>query len=633
MRVSKLTVWAVVLCLCGSPLVAQAQFMKGDDAPLINATDVNGKQVDLNKIIEEGRDLVLLFFFTTQTGEDMAVKLGMLDMLYGGKQLDIIALGLKEDEAALKAFAENLAISYYIIDDDALGNAAWLQKIDVLPLTLFVVTETKKVDKIVTGGGSTKARLLEAAAEAFFQRRQTAEASAILTEAVKAGEDPKAAAELNGFVLTAEGKLDDAAAEFGKIESGGGLAKVAYEQGDYQKAIDIADAHPGDGYAQTIKAQALIKLGKAGDAAQALEAAQSGAAYDWQQAEAVNTQGRILHQSGDTDAAIKNYQQAVALDPYNVIALSNEGAAQREKGDLAAAEAVLERASSIRADDMTTVLLKQVQKELEEANDVKRGELIRGQIADLKARFDEMKASGKATPADVWSTRPLVLAFLPSRNQGNVFFDRAGTDIVLQREIETRLQGDDRCSVVERSMLDQLLQELNLGSSDLASADTQRRLGQVLSAGLLGFIEYVQSAAGTTMYVRLVDTETTSITMQASQPVDENNPSAVAEAVVTKILDEAVNGRELKGLIADASDENAVIINLGKKHGVNVGDTFIAVKDGAPVEVGGRVIAVKQEPAAKLEVTTAEEEYAICKVVKKVEGAELTKEMKIKATK
>jgi hypothetical protein len=242
-----------------------------------------------------------------------------------------------------------------------------------------------------------------------------------------------------------------------------------------------------------------------------------------------------------------------------------------------------------------------------------------------------MKAAGTAAPVDPWSTRPLVMAFLPARNQGTVFFERAGTDIVLQREIEIRLQANERCSIVERGMLDQLLQELNLGSSELTSADTQRRLGQILSAGVLGFTEFVQSGAGVTMYLRLVDTETTSILLQTSQAVDEKNPGATVDAVIAKLTEETLSGREMKGLIADASDEKAVMINLGKKHGVAVGQMFLAIADGDPIKVGGKVIAIKQKPVAKLSVTSVEEEYALCEVVKKSEGATLAAEMKIKS--
>ncbi len=620
---------AVVLCGVG----AQAQFAKGDPAPMIKAKDLNGKDVDLDKIIAEGRAFVMLFFFTTQTGEDMAVKLGKIHTAYGGKNLDIIALGLQEEQQALRDFAQNLKISYYVIDKTAIGNAEWLAKINTLPLTLFVVTQTKTIGKIVAGGGSTQAMLLESVAETFFQQGKTAEATAVADQAIAAGEDPKAATEIKGYSLAAEGKLDAAESEFGKINSTAGLAKVAYDKGDFAKAAEVADKAPDDAYAQTVKGEALLKSGKPEEAAASLnKASTSPGGTDWQQSELANTQGRVVHQAGNTDGASANYQKAIALDPYNVVALSNEGAAQREKGNLEGAKASLERATSIRTDDMTNVLLKQVKDELEKSNDTKRGELIRAQITELKDRFTQMKAAGTLA-ADQWSSRPLVLAFLPSRNQSGVFFERAGAEVVLQREIETKLQADTRCGIVERSMLDKLLQELNLGSSELATADTQKRLGNVLSASLLGFIEYAQSAAGLSMYVRLVDTETTSIVMQASQPVDEKNPSAVAEAVATKILAEAVDGRELKGLIADATDENAIMINLGRKYGVKQGQAFIALQDGQPVQVGGRVIAKKQEPAAKLVVTSVEDDYAICKLEKKVEGAKLVKEMKIKSSK
>lgn len=626
------TILAITLAVCLFAVPAPAQLAQGKAAPAIKAVDIRGQAVDLDAIIQQQPRLVILYFFSVSTGEEIAMKLRYLDMHYGKDKIRIVALGLQADAAALKAFADRLGIQYAIIDTAAMKDSPWLKEVTSPPLTLFVQADKDRtIERVIVGGGAGQAQILKEVAENLFQQRAK-EALDVASQAAQSGEDQKSTTELKGFILMSDGKLDEAQKEFGAIDSKSGLAAVALERGQPGEALKIADQAPNDAYARTIKAEALLKSGKVEEAAAALPAASEAPGAKWQQSESLNLQGRVAQQQGKTDAAISTYKQAVALDPYNVVALSNEGAAHREKGDLKQAEQVLEKAAAARPDEVAALMLKQVQREMKAANDVKRGELIRSQIADLSKRYQEMKQAAGAAPKDAWTTRPLVMAFLPSAQQ-SVVFERAGMDVVLQREIEARLQGDERIGIVERQMLDQLLQELNLGSSDLSSADTQRRLGQVLSAGYLGFIDFGRMGAETMMFVRLVDTETTAISMQSSKPVDEDNPARTVDAVIGELLSKVVDGRELKGLIADAADENALLINLGKKHGVKEGQEFTAYAEGDPIEAGGKVIAHRQMPVAKLQVTGVEADYAVCKVLSKRDGAALAKEMKVKASK
>ena len=147
-------------------------------------------------------------------------------------------------------------------------------------------------------------------------------------------------------------------------------------------------------------------------------------------------------------------------------------------------------------------------------------------------------------------------------------------DHVILREIEGRLQTDARINVVEREMLQQLLQELQLGSSDLANPDTQRRLGRVLSAGLLGFVDFAQAGVEKTLYIRLVDTETTELAFQTSAPIQENNINATITGILTPLQQALLSERKLQGYIADASQPDAIIINIGSKHGGNAQTDF-----------------------------------------------------------
>lgn len=637
MNISKRVLhFGLVLGFSLCTMSSRADFFEGDPVPEIQAQDIFGKSVNLNEILEKNPDLVILFFFTPDNGKAIAAKLQALKRLYNSDALSIIALGMESDKAALQSFADGLKIQYFLLADEQVKTAEWYKNVNQLPLTLFVHTPERKIERVLRGAGTEQANILKEVAENLFQQRKTDKASAVVASALENGEDATAVKELNGHILVAEGKLDEAEKEFGEIGADAGLAKVALERGDLEGAIAAADKAGDSGYAQAVKGEALIKSGELEQAEASLAAAASSEIPEWQKSEAVNAQGRLAQANGDIDKAVEQYAKAQSLDQYNVEALSNEGSAYRERGgekDLALAKETLEKAAAIRPDEMTNLMLQQVKTELEEANDIKKGELIKSLITDLSKRYEELKAKGEAEPTDDWTSRPVVLAFLPGETKGKIVFDRAGTDMVLQREIEVQAQGKNGIQVVERIMLDKLLQELNLGSSELASGDTQRRLGQVLSAGHLGFIDFAQVGADTMLYLRLIDSETTGIFFQASQKIDDSKPTETVSAVVNALAEKLTSSEPLQGLIADAAANDAVIINLGKKHGVKEGLEFKILQDGDPIEVGGKVIAHRQKPVGKLTLTTVEEDYAIGTASNLAEGVTLAKEMKVQQLK
>ena len=622
-------VLTVLLTLSTYP--AWAQLQKGAIAPSFVAVDINNKEVNLDKIMKDKPDLVILFFFTTATGQDIAVKLRRLDLLYGKDKIKIAAIGWKEEEAALKKFASDLGIQYYLIKDSPeLGAEQKYGPFKELPLT-FIVTDQKRVLKTIKGSGKTEADVITEVAIAFLQQRKMEQGQVLTKEAEKAGENAKTAKEVNGYALTLQGKLDEAQVEFGAIGSKDGLAKVALEKGDTAKAIEIANQAPDSGYAQTVKGTAQMREGKIDEAKATLDAAAQKPAQDWQKSETVNTSARIEQGKGKTDEAITKYQQAVALGPYNVVALSNEGAAYREKGDLKKATEVLESAQGIRNDGLVTVMLQQIQREMKEANDVKRGELIRNQINDLRQRFEALKAAGKEKPFDSWTTQPLVIGLLPSPGNANVMLERAGADVAIVREIQAQLQANGNVQVVEREVLDKLLQELNLGSSELANPNTQLQLGRVLSARMLGFIDFAKVGVEPNIILRLVDTETTSLAGQVRKPIkDLSNIDPLVAEITKEITGKLSEGRILRGLIADVEKPDAILINIGKKHGVKVGQQFVAVKPGPPIEVGGKTLGNRETRIGAIEVTAVEDEISTCKTVGLSEGAKLEKEMRVK---
>jgi len=633
MRMPKLV--CMLALLLGAPHLAQAEFANNAPAPVIVAQDIRGQEVNINSLVETEPYVVIIHFFSVATGEEVAQRLRFLDERYGKEKIQIIALGFREDEVTLRRFAEDLDIHYYIIDTNRISDATWMDSVDVLPMTLFVHPDPDLViTRVIKGGGRARAEVLRSLAESLYRTQQDPDMAVELAdEAAKDPESTAEAREMKGYILASQGKLDEAEQEFGEIDSKTGLAAVAKERGDLEQAVALAEQAGDDPYAQVVKGQALMAQGRVVEAAAALEQAGEPTA-EWQQSDVFNAQGRVQQELGNHDAAVERYQNAVAIDPLNVIALSNEGAAHRAKGDpesLQRAQELLETAASRAGNDQLVVAaLHQVTQELRRAADVERRNLIRSQIQNLGERYREMQTDPDALPVDDWSSRPLVMAFLPSDRGTPVFFERAGTDVVLQRELEASLQQDGRVQIVEREMLDLLLQELDLGSSELASGDTQRRLGQVLSAGMLGFMDFAMVGDEKQLYLRAVDSETTGIVFQASQPINERQPLLAVQALTQKLLESFTADRELKGLVIEATSEDMVIINLGANHGVVAGQEFTVLEDDAPLEINGRIVAHRQRPVAKLTITDLEPEYAIGAISNKREGAEIARTMKVR---
>ncbi|MCA1901982.1 MAG: redoxin domain-containing protein [Candidatus Hydrogenedens sp.] len=609
-------------------------FVKNDKFPVFTAQDINGGTVDLS-LYQNSEPVLIIFLFSTKTGEEMATKLSVLDLQFGGKKIEILGIGFRDSEEELKQFAERLDLKYKIIPDKKISDTSWFEKIDVLPMILFVAPPGMVIERVIRGGGH-QLSLLKEATEFFYRKKDFDTASLVMKTNIPAEpsvNESKDLQELKGYILSEQGKIEEAEKEFGAINVPAGLAKVAYLKGDYQKAIEYADQAPTDGYAQTIKGMALAKLGKTEEAKAILESSTDKTKYDWMKAENLNAQGRISQELGDDTKALQNFEQAVSLDPLNVVALSNKAVIHEKKGELDKAKEVLTEASKRGNDQITQLLLQQITEQIQKSNDVERQKVIQEQITQLTKQFKELKESGAIT-GDTWDTKPPVVAFLRGNNLSNaIMFDRAGIDSAFQRELEKLVRSKlSPVQVVERDMIDKLLQELQIGSSNLASAETQRQLGKVLSAKYLAFIEFASLGKSPMVYVRLVDTETTEIIGQCSSTLNEND----ILATIQKIIEEMENcfkeaNKNVRGTVISVSD-NSVTVNLGKLHGIKEGCSLILLQQGDPVEINGKKVGYRQIPIGKVEIQDVEDEYSTGTITLTKQDAKVEKGMKVKGT-
>jgi hypothetical protein len=76
----------------------------------------------------------------------------------------------------------------------------------------------------------------------------------------------------------------------------------------------------------------------------------------------------------------------------------------------------------------------------------------------------------------------------------------------------------------------------------------------------------------------------------------------------------------LKGRIAVADDDAAIIINLGKKHGVVAGQRFNVLGESTPIELNGKIMGYRETRLGQIEITSAEELMAYGRAVEKTAG-------------
>jgi len=639
MTTHQLTACVVAIAMIVTAVPAMALPSRGEPAPSFTAVDINGNRVSLDEVVAEADHLmVVLFFFSVDAGETLARRLRTLDAMHGKQapvqRVEIIGIGYREDEAALRQFAEDLNIRYFIVessgDEDEIVTG--YGPIQTIPLT-FLIDDDKLVMSVLRGGGEGEARILSRIAEQYLTK-EPATATSIAGAALEEGEDAADAGALQGYGLAMTGQLSEAEEAFTRIDHKTGLAHVAVERGEYDAALELAGQASGDPFAHAVTGRALLLTGKLSEAAEAFDRTVSAEELaEWQRSQAVNGKGRALHAVGDIGTAVDLYEQASMLDGYNLVALSNQGAAHRELGNPEKAHEVLQAAATRGRDDaLIAMMLRQVTQELEERNDSARQERIRQRISDLGQRWREMQESGEAAARDTWSSRPSIVAFLPTQTAGGAVFERAGLDMTLRREVETRLGGKEGISVVDRDMLDELLRELEL-SDAIGDPNTQLQLGRVLAARALATVDFASDGGGGRMFVRLIDTETTSILgTHAFEVPRTGDLNAITESVVENLsVDLAKRDGRLQGLVAGIRGDE-VVLNLGSAHGVTEGMRFHALIEEEPMEVGGRTVPGRRVVVGTLEVTDVYDDFAsAATVVSLDDGAELAAAMKIMA--
>jgi tetratricopeptide (TPR) repeat protein len=457
------------------------------------------------------------------------------------------------------------------------------------------------------------------------------------------GVEEIARAEL-GYELLRQRKFDAAEREFRTLAQSPntevalmgqeGLAEALLARGNPQAALAEANAiiakAPARSAPYLIRGRALAVEGRARDSAASFQTAadpKTSADFWWQKAGALVAVGNDQRKQ-DPKLAVKTYERAAREDPKSVDALSNMAVALNESGDPQRARAALEKALAIDPKDaVAAALMRQVRDSLAERDDLARQRYVDDTVKELSARFRNPPAKS-APPADDWTSPALALTVLPFADQSlaSLTGGRIGVDALIQQALIQELQARGY-TIVERRLLDKLMNEINLGSSALADPDTQIRLGRVLAARLMVSGTLTGDAAGSAVAVRAIDTETTRLALVRSEPAaDPVDPAQVAAKIADDIARTIKDKYPLKGRVVEMDGERA-IINLGRKQGVVAGQTFNVLGPPVPIEMNGRVLGYKDAKVAQVTVSQVDELLSYVRV--DTPGVTLAKQQRV----
>lgn len=609
---------------------------KGKPVPGFSLKDTKGKVHDLGSV--KGNAMVILYFFDAASRPSQEFLLTMDNLASKYHDAGLTVWGITNSpKDQVNDFVRKVNPGFPILMDSARVTDAY-NPLKIQPTTCIIGPGGKLLDYLQGAGKSTDTKvaritnnaMLVKVAERTLQQNQPKLAKAISDHVIKSDPRNGKARMVRGYAALKAGEVSEAEKTFdslsrekgqGEILGKEGLAGVYAARGENDKALTYADEvqkkAPNRSYAYMVKGDVLYSRNKTQAEEAYRNAAQKKDAEDFQKAVAYNKLGRLYASAGKYDQSRQLYDQAVAIDPYYVEAMTNKGLTYEKQGDWSKALDEYRQGQAVSKDDVFAgALAKRASEMLAYQGDAKQKERIDKLVKDLSERYRSQNKLFSKAEEDTWTSRPMILSFVDFQENGTLS-DRDGFSTVFTTQLADGLNASGRVKVVERVLVEKFLEELNIGSSELADPETSLKLGKVLAAKVMGTGTILHLTGGTMMSLRLIDTETSAIPHVIIRQIPQGAPLNKELASLNReILASIMQNYPLHAYVVNA-DGKQVMINLGANQGVVTGTTFEIIEEKAAVEYKGKKLQSEPESVAKLEVVKVEPDLSYCRIVEK----------------
>jgi class 3 adenylate cyclase len=384
---------------------------------------------------------------------------------------------------------------------------------------------------------------------------------------------------VDGFMSLRNGNFEGAKKKFLDIgtddpRSIEGLAALSYKFRRYVEANQLSEKslklNANILYPRVIKGNILFGNGKYDKAKQLYsEATNLETPIKWQKGEAFFRLGRISSFQNDSSEALEYYNKAIEYDGQNTDIIAAKGVLLEKMGELSKALDVFRTARNIAPNNAyVNAFYKSIQQKITVKQDKEKQERIDTLVNELI--YNMKKNNNVHTPSDRWTSKPVTLFFALMERKGVIPL-REGQDDFFKLELTEGLRGLETVNVVDRDLLDKLLQELKMSSSDLVDSSAALELGRIISARLIGNLTFIAFENETRLYVKLIETETTAILVSISEKFDNDaDLDNIIMTVIAQIDKKLKSAFPIRGKI-NHIDGHIVSINIGANIGVQVG--------------------------------------------------------------
>jgi hypothetical protein len=246
----------------------------------------------------------------------------------------------------------------------------------------------------------------------------------------------------------------------------------------------------------------------------------------------------------------------------------------------------------------------------------KTTEEIQAILKRLAQKYAEQKKPAKEpAPVDAWTSRALTLSLLGLSCIGDCPRPQEAEQYVIA-QLSRSLSKDGRVSLVEREKIIQVLDELQLSSSDVADQELAPvLLGKLLGARLICAGKIVAIKGDHSLNLRVFETDTSRIVISIAEPYDEASKAAAMERVARSLVREIKTLYPVQGKIARIKP-GEIILNLGTSVGVTPGSTFTVLADADPVQMEGKTLGYDEKKIGTIKADSVEKNFSRCSIVK-----------------
>ncbi|MGP8331751.1 MAG: tetratricopeptide repeat protein [Methanosarcinaceae archaeon] len=626
--VSKVAISIVVLIagiMVGTGF-CHAQIASGQIAPVFSLKDFKGKIYDLSQM--KDHPMIILYFFDAESRPSQQGLLSLNQLAKQYKDADFIVWGItRSSKEKVENFVNMTNPSFPILQDKTHVSEIYQARL-ILPTVCIIGPKIKVLDYFQGGGKTTEVMLLRLA-ERELQRNQIMLAKAIVQNIENKNPQNLKAKTIKGYAALQEGNLSEAEkifSDLSKIKGKGevlgteGLAAVYAKKGHTEKtfalAREVEQKAPDRAYVHVLKGDIFYGQGKKKEAeAEYLKAVQKKSSEPYHKAVAYNQYGRFYASSGKYQKAQELYDQAVDINPYYIEAMSNKGITYEKQGNWDKALESYRQALIIdKKDTFAAVLADKAQQMLALQKNIAQKKRIDKLVKELAARYRSQKKFWHSTE-DTWTSRPMILSFVDFQESGGLA-ERDGFSTVIITRLADLLNASGRLQVVERVIIERLLEELNLGSSDLADPETALKLGKVLAAKVIGTGSLYSLPDRTLLSLRLIDAETSAIPKVVTKQFSSGAfLKKELNQLNREILKTIILKYPLQGYVVQVT-EDQVMVNLGSKQGVVLGTSFEVLEEQKPVKYKGKLLRSAPKSVAQIEIVRVEPDLCYARILK-----------------